>query len=229
MNFKTRLVLTGLLAGGFASEVSAWDEYGPVAKGKTEVDLMAGYNLAPTAGSFAPSLQVKYGIIDGLDVELAEALTTDPEVAAGQPNIAVKYGHASGFGGFIGVDLPFASEAISADPAVGILVAAQYIKTFDKILLTDWLMYTRSMADGAVGSIDLYVKPQYNVNDKVGPYVGLDFKADEKFEGYTITLKPGINYVINGTYSAEANVGIAKTKDVDDIGAAAYVGFYGLF
>ncbi len=85
------------------------------------------------------------------------------------------------------------------------------------------------MADDAVGSIYLFVKPQYNVNDKVGPYVGLDFKADEKFEGYAITIKPGINYVINGTYSAEANVGVTKIKDVDDIAAAAYLGFYGVF
>jgi hypothetical protein len=229
MNLKTRLALTGLLAAGFTAQVSAYDEYAPMAKGKTEVDLMAAYNLAPTAGGFSPSLQVKYGIIDGLDVELFEALATDPEVGAGQPNLAVKYGHASGFGGFIAADLPFASEKVSADPTLAIYVAAQYIKTIDKVLLTDWLLYSRSMADGAVGSIDLFVKPQYNVNDKVGPYVGLDFKADEKFEGYAITIKPGINYVINGTYSAEANVGVTKIKDVDDIAAAAYLGFYGVF
>ncbi|HNY29832.1 MAG TPA: hypothetical protein PKO15_03000 [Fibrobacteria bacterium] len=228
-HLNTRLAVLGTLALGLATHVSAWDEYAPVSKGKMEVDLMASYNLSPSAGGFSPSLQVKYGFMEGLDVELSEALATDPEFGAGQPNLAVKYGHPSGFGGFVGVDLPVASEKVSADPATVLYVAAQYLKTFDKVLLSDWLLYSRSLESGAVGVVDLYVKPQYNVNDKVGPYLGLDFKADEKFDLYTITAKPGINYVINGTYSAEANVGIAKTKDVDDIAVAAYLGFYGVF
>lgn len=229
MHLNTRFAIAGILAMGLAAEVSAWDEYTPVAKGKIEADLMAGYNIAPTAGGFSPSLQVKYGIIDGLDVEVFEALATDPEVGAGQPNLALKYSHSSGFGGFIGADLPVASEKVVADPATVLYVAAQYLKTIDKVLLSDWLLYTRSLESGAVGSIDLYVKPQYNINDKIGPYIGLDYKADEKFESYAITAKPGLNYVINGTYSAEANVGITKTKDVDDLSVAAYVGFYGVF
>lgn len=229
MYLNTRLAIAGILAMGLAAEVCAWDEFAPVAKGKTEVDLMAGYALSPTAGSFSPSLQVKYGIIDGLDVELFEALATDPEVGAYQPNLAVKYSHASGFGGFIGADLPFASEKVVAEPATVLYVAAQYLKTIDKVLLSDWLLYTRSLESGAVGSIDLYIKPQYNVNDKVGPYLGLDYKTDEKFESYAITAKPGLCYVINGTYSAEANVGITKMKDMDDLMTVAYVGFYGVF
>ncbi len=227
--FKIRLALAGIAALSIASNVCAWDEYGPVAKGKTEVDLMATYAISPEAGSFTPSLQVKYGIIDGLDVELLAYTPTDPEFGLAKPNIAIKYAHASGFGGFVGFDIPVASEKIDADPQAGIQIAAQYNKTFDKLVLNDWLMYNRSFADGAEGSIDLFVKPQYNVTDKIGPYLGLQYVTSESFEGYTFTFKPGVNVILTDVFSVEAQVPVAKTKDVDDLGVGAYVGFYGLF
>jgi len=226
----SRFAMAGIAALSVASSVSAWDEYAPVAKGKIEVDLMATYNISPTAGGFTPSLQVKYGIIDGLDVEAFAATPTDPNFGLDRPNIALKYNHAAtGLGGFIAVDLPVASDKINADPQTGYTFGAQYLKTFDKIVLNDWAYFASTFQTGDDGKVDVYIKPQYNVTDKIGPYVGVEWFTTGKFEGYTIAVKPGINYIITDVYAVEANLPIAKTKDIDDIYVGAYLGVYGVF
>lgn len=222
--------LSVLVLSALAASVGAFDEYGPMAKGKTEIDVMANYDISPEAGGLTPSLQAKYGIVDGLDVEVFAALPTDPEFGLDQPNIALKYNDAkTGFGGFAAIDLPFASEKINPDPSAYFHFAAQYLKTFDNIVLTDWLKFSSSFKDGDDGAIDLYVKPQYNVSDKLGPYLGLQWITSGKFEGYTIAFKPGVNYVVNDMVSIEGQVPVAKTKDVDDLYVGAYAGAYFVF
>ena len=219
-----------LAIAALVASVGAYDEYAPMAMGKTEVDVMANYNIAPEAGGLTPSLQVKYGIIEGLDVEVFVAMPTDPEFGLGQPNIALKYNQAeTGFGGFVAIDLPFASEKINADPQVGYTFAVQYLKTFDKIVLNDWLLFNSTFQDGHDGMIDLYVKPQYNVSDKIGPYLGLQWQTSGKFEGYAISFKPGINYIVNEMISVEGQVPVKKTKDVDDLYVGVYAGAYFVF
>lgn len=219
-----------LTLAALVASVGAYDEYAPMATGKIEVDVKANYNLSPEAGGFTPSLQVKYGIVDGLDVEIFAAMPTDPEFGLAQPNIALKYNQAeTGFGGFVAIDLPFASEKIDADPQVQYSFAVQYLKTFDKFVLNDWLLFRSTFQDGHDGQFDLYVKPQYNVSDKVGPYLGLQWVTSGKFEGYTITLKPGINYIVNDMVSLEGQLPVAKTKDMDDLYVGAYVGAYFVF
>lgn len=226
--------ISAAFAGTFvlaaAASVSAWDEYGPVAKGKTEVDLMGTYALSPEAGNLTPSLQVKYGVIDGLDVEVADAMPTDPEFGFGKPNIAVKYSHPeTGLGGFVAVDLPFASEKIDDDPQAAYYFALQYTKTFGSIVLNDWAMFSSSFQTEDDGIVDLYVKPQYNATDKIGPYLGLEYITSGKFEGYTFVAKPGVNVILTDVFSVEAQVPVSKTKDVDDIGVGSYLGVYAVF
>lgn len=213
-----------------AASAGAYDEYGPMAKGKTEVDVMANYDISPEAGGLTPSLQAKYGIIDGLDVEVLAAMPTDPEFGFDQPNIALKYIQPeSGLGGFVALDLPFASEKINGDPSTVFHFALQYLKTMDKIVLNDWLKFSSSFKDGDDGTIDLLVKPQYNVSDKLGPYLGVGWTTSGKFEGYAIAFKPGVNYVVNEMVSVEGQVPVVKTKDVDDLYVGAYLGAYFVF
>lgn len=222
--------LSVFVLSAFAASVGAFDEYGPMAQGKTEIDAMVNYDISPEAGGLTPSVQVKYGIVEGLDVEVFAASPTDPEFGFDQPNIALKYNDAkSGFGGFAAIDLPFASEKINPDPSAYFHFAAQYLKTFDAIVLTDWLKFSSSFKDGDDGAIDLYVKPQYNVSEKLGPYLGLQWATSGKFEGYTIAFKPGVNYVVNDMVSIEGQVPVSKTKDVDDLYAGIYAGAYFVF
>lgn len=219
-----------LAFAALVASVGAYDEYGPMAKGKTEVDVMANYDISPEAGGFTPSLQAKYGIIDGIDIEVYAEMPTDPEFGFDRPNIALKYNQAeTGFGGFVAVDLPVASDKINSDPKLGFTFAGQYLKTFGKIVLNDWLYFGSTFQDGDDGAFDLYVKPQYNVTDKIGPYLGLEWNTSGKFEGYSIAFKPGINYVVNDMVSVEGQVPVAKTKDVDDLYVGAYVGAYFVF
>ena len=228
-HFTNRLAIAGIAALGLASSVRAWDEYGPVAPGKGEIDLKATYNLAPNAGGFTPSLQFKYGINYGLDVEVSEALATDPNLGFEKPNVAVKYNDAlSGLGGFIAMDLPIASEKFDPNPTAYFYFAAQYLRTFDRVVLNDWLYYGNSFRTGDDGSLNLYIKPQLMLTDVFGPYVGVDYSTSGKLDGYTFIFKPGFTYVIGPSCTIEANVPLTKAKG-SDLSTGLYAGIYGGF
>lgn len=256
--------LLALSAGAFA-----YDEYGTVAKGKTEVDVMythmfgTGYydadakshSIDESPAIMTPSLQVKYGIIDGLDVELGGSYTSSNKDAGdlsglNKPQLDVKYVHALGFGGLIGVDLPFGStDMVGENPTVALRVGPVLAKTIDKVVLNGWALYTLNFEDKdknkSADGLDVYFKPQYNVTDKIGPYLGIDYQTsigkskfafgDESIEVdpkfYLVTLKPGVNYVINETYSAELNVPVTVAGQYAENKASVsvYVGFYGVF
>jgi len=256
--------LLALSAGAFA-----YDEYGTVAKGKTEVDVMythmfgTGYydadakshSIDESPAIMTPSLQVKYGIIDGLDVELGGSYVVKNKDAGDvsgldKPTLDVKYVHALGFGGLIGVNLPLGSEDIvGTDPTLALRVGPVLAKTIDKVVLNGWALYTLNFEDKdkikAADGLDVYFKPQYNVTDKIGPYLGIDYQTsigkskfafgDESIEVdpkfYLVTLKPGVNYVINETYSAELNVPVTVAGQYAENKASVsvYVGFYGVF
>lgn len=248
-----------------SSSVLAWDEYGALGAKKLEIDVMLNYTAytggydqdgekVDAEGSPAlinPVLGVKYGIIDGLDVELAVPYAMYNEDAGDisgldRTNIGLKYTHATGFGGFVAVDLPFGSEDIvTPDPATTIYAAVQYTKTFGQVALCDFIMYktTLEVNDAKPADLlDIYVKPQYNVTDKIGPYLGIDYQMslgktktfDEETgesievdpESNLLTLKPGINYIATDAIGVEANVPVTVMGKNNGSFWGIYAGFY---
>ena len=257
------------------SSVFAWDEYGALSAKKLEVDVMLNYTAGtggydedgkkqdnPDGASpavTAPVLGVKYGIIDGLDVELAVPFTMYNEDASptgealsglDRTNLGVKYTHASGFGGFLAADLPFGSkDIVGEEPTTTFYAAVQYIKTFGKVNLTDWVIFKTALEKDDLKPADMllvYVKPQYNVTDKIGPYLGIDYQMnvgkskevgldEETFEVTSVevdpktsllTLKPGINYIVNDAIGLEANVPVTVMGSNNTASVGAYLGFY---
>lgn len=272
------------------SSVFAWDEYGALSAKKLEVDVMLNYTTVtgayeedgkkediPSDVSISylnPVLGVKYGIIDGLDVELAVPYSSntmefgdeDESVSGvGYTNLGVKYTHATGFGGFVAVDLPFGSEDIvSPDPATSIYAALQYTKTFGKVALNDFVLYKTTLEVNDMKPADLlqiYIKPQYNVTDKIGLYLGLDYQmnlgkkktvvdptedmteeelmaaalagadlspvvgeVDPKYS--LLTLKPGVNYIVNDAIGLEATVPVTVMGTGAEATIGGYLGFY---
>lgn len=273
-----------------SASVFAWDEYGALGAKKLEIDAMLNYTSYTGAYDedgkkqdnpsdysktvISPVLGLKYGIIDGLDVELAVPYVSasmefgdEDESVSGldRTNIGLKYTHSSGFGGFVAVDLPFGSEDIAGEePSTTIYAAAQYTKTFGKIALCDFVMYKTTLEqDDAkpADMLDIYVKPQYNVTDKIGPYVGIDYTfnvgkskelvdptegmSDDELlaaalagadlepkveevdpETSVLTVKPGINYLVNDAIGLEANVPVTVLGKNSDATWGIYAGFY---
>lgn len=283
-----KIAITAILAA--STSVLAWDEYGALSAKKLEIDAMVNYTSL-TGGydpdgkkedlpsdvsmtTISPVLGVKYGIIDGLDVELAVPYVSstmefgdeDESVSGlGATNIGVKYTHTTGFGGFVAVDLPFGSEDIvGKDPATSIYAAVQYTKTFGQVALCDYILYktTLEVEDMKPADLlDIYIKPQYNVTDKIGPYLGIDYQmnlgkektvvdpteglSDEEIallvlagaditpktgevdpEFSLLTLKPGINYIVNDAIGIEANVPVTVMGKNADASFGIYAGFY---
>jgi hypothetical protein len=224
-----RLALAGIATLGLAASVPAWDEYGPVARGRGEIDLGASYDIAPDAGGFAPFLQIKYGIGEGLDVEFSEALATDPELGFRKPSIALKYNDAiSGFGGFVAMDLPLASEKIDPNPHAYFIFAAQYLRTFGRIVLNDWLYYGNSFRTRDDGKLDLYLKPQYMVSEVFGPYLGVEYATSGKFDGSTFIFKPGFTLAFQPGLLLEANLPVTKPED-GDVSTSIFAALRGSF
>lgn len=272
------------------TSVFAWDEYGALGAKKLEVDVMLNYSSVTggydadgkkedlpsdvSMSTINPVLGVKYGIIDGLDVELAVPYISnsmefgdEDESVSGldRTNLGVKYTHATGFGGFVAVDLPFGSEDIvGKDPATSIYAALQYTKTFGKVALNDFVLYKTTLEVEDMKPADLlqiYIKPQYNVTDKVGLYLGLDYQMNlgkaktvvDPTEDMTeeeivtaimagvdlspvvgevdpeyslLTLKPGVNYIVNDAIGIEATAPVTVMGKNAGAYIGAYLGFY---
>lgn len=219
------IAVMGLAAGAFS-----WDEYGPVATGKTEVDVMASQDF--TGEATYPSLQVKYGIIDGLDVEAsAFYVSSDLASGVGAPNLAVKYVHPElGLGAFVGVDFPVGSEeVVGTDPKTIVYPSLLISKVLGPVALNAWAMYAFPTDEFDNGKIDLYLKPQYNVTDKIGPYLGLQMYKYKDIDPFYVA-KPGINYIVNEMISLEANYALTiPTAEGLENSNAGYAGVYFLF
>lgn len=217
------IAVLGLAAGAFS-----WDEYGPVAKGKTEVDVMGTHYITDKAT--APALQIKYGIIDGLDVEaVLPTKISDAASGLGAPNLAVKYVHPElGLGAFVGVDLPVGSEeVVTDDPATVVYPSLLISRVFGSVALNAWAMYSFATDASGDGTVDLYLKPQYNVTPKVGPYLGLEL-VKPKDTDPTYIARPGLNYIVNDLISVEANYALSIPPEGDNA-SAVYGGVYFLF
>jgi len=246
----------------------AWDEYTPVAAKKLEIDAMytyksitgyydadgkkqdyldeTGSSLSPASNT--PSLQLKYGVIDGLDVELVGYYVINNKDAGDKSgfdrtSIDVKYVHPTlGIGGFIGADLPFGSKDIvqgGANPNTTLHFALKYDKVFGPVAFDSWAAYFLNLENKDKSkfgdALDIYLKPQYNVTDKIGPYLGLDYTNTFKSKtlgtenddaGYLFTIKPGINYVISDMFSVEATVPVTLLGKNNAASWAIYAGFY---
>jgi hypothetical protein len=189
------------------------DEYLPVEAGKLEVDV--GYGLMNSIGlydadgksqdlpdgyskmSHAIPLQLKYGIIPGLDVELLWAfqsmsmemdmgLLGKMDVSAsgfGQPEIALKYALMDiGAGAYVNFIAPFATGDFADPdaPPMALALGAVYSKLFvPQFNLTAQLQYRLNFEaedkskQGNVLSI--YAKPEFRFNEFGGAYLGLRY------------------------------------------------------
>lgn len=190
------------------------DEYLPVEAGKLEVDL--GYSLTNVTGGYDKDgekadlddgtsimghvipLQLKYGIIPGLDVEVlwgfqmasftADAVPPIPAIdesssGFGQPEIALKYALMDiGAGAYVNFIAPFATGDFADPdaPPMALSLGAVYTKLFvPQFNLTAQLNYRLNFEaedksqDGNVLSV--YAKPEFRFNEFGGAYLGLRY------------------------------------------------------
>lgn len=244
-----------------ASSVLAFDQYLPLSKGKLETDVMFTHTAGTgfydgdgkkqdAEGSPAvemPSIQLKYGIIDGLDAELYleydfvnEDASATGEAVSGlvRPQLALKYAHPElGLGGYLNVALPVGSEdLVGKDPATTINVGAIYGKTFGPAVVNTYAEYqfNTEVEKYKQDAIHAYLQGQYNATDKIGPYLGVDYiqaleasydgEAVSKSGGYLLTLKPGANFIATDAIALELTVPVTvlgKSAEGEDGGFTA--------
>lgn len=264
MKKLTALALLAISGGAFA-----FDQYLPVAQSKLETDLEFTYtsltgfydrdakkqSITGSPNEMAPALQLKYGIIPGLDVEVFaeydlfnkdydKAGTGDAVSGLGRPQLAVKYAHPElGIGGFLNVGLPFGTKDVVGDkPGTVFQFGPIYGKTFGQFVVNALADYQYNTEDGnktKQDAIEAFAQAQYNVMPQIGPYLGVDYvKAFEaKFDGtsmsgtdgYLLTLKPGANLTINDKFAAELNVPVTVMGKWAPASWGVYVGAYYTF
>lgn len=251
-----------------ASGSFAFDQYLPLSKGKLETDVMylhtgylGGYDAdgkkqsgdnSPTAE--APSLQVKYGIIDGLDVEVyVEYDINNPDVEGAdkvsglaRPQLAVKYAHPElGLGGYLNVAIPVGSkDIVGEEPPTTLFAGIIYGKTFGPAVVNTYAEYqfNTEVEKFKQDAVHAYLQGQYNATDKIGPYLGVDYlqvleasydgEAVSKSGGNLLTLKPGANVILNDKMALEFTVPVSVMGKSGEMGYMApasygvYAGFY---
>ncbi len=218
-NWTKAVSLIGMTLVGYSYGL---DEYLPVEAQKLEVDV--GYSLLNATGNFDGDskkqdladgfstmghgipVQLKYGIIPGLDVEVAWAfqiissemkiLNTklDTTVSGfGQPEIALKYALMDiGAGAYVNFIAPFATgdNADPDNPPMALALGAVYSKLFvPQFNLTAQLQYRLNFEaedksqEGNVFTV--YAKPEFRFNEFGGAYLGLKYelKGEDSFDG----------------------------------------------
>jgi hypothetical protein len=240
---KKSLAVAGMI---LAQSSFALDEYLSIEKGKVEVD--AGYSFSKPIGYFDTDgksqdllndaspiangipLQVKYGIIDGLDAELAIAgIITNKDAGDlggfSQPELAVKYTAANiGVGGFVNVILPFATGNLDQpDPALGLALGAVYQNRFGDFRITGQAGYQLNFENEDKekdGNILLaYAKPEAMWTEFIGTYLGLKYimAGESEFDGDArkdsdanqFSILPGLNVQLTKSLAYEVNVPIS--------------------
>ena len=188
----------------------------------TKQDVPSGYSPAINA----PGLRLKYGIMPGLDAELAlnyMMYNKDAGDVSGlnRPEIGVKYIHPEiGAGGYLNIVLPVGSKDIVGDaPTTTIEVGGMYVKSFGQIGVNAALGYDFMLEnDDKVkqDEISALLQGQFNVNEQIGPYLAAEFtktleaqydgEGIPDTDGYLLTIVPGI-----------------KSKPVENVSAELYV------
>lgn len=247
-----------------AASSFAFDQYAPIAPKTIEVDL--GYGYAAGTGYYdvdgekqdlegspavqTPSLQIKYGIIPGLDIEASAAFELDNEDASPtgeavsgltQPEIGVKYGHPEiGAGAFVNVIIPAGGKDIVGDePSTTIELGGIYNKVFGQVGVNAIASYGLQLENAdkyKQDVISVLAQGQYNVNEQVGPYlaVGFDKALEASFDGESVkdsdsqllTVIPGLNYKANDKISAELSVPVTVMGKNAGAGWGIAAGFY---
>ncbi len=183
----------------------------PMVKGKTEIDV--GVNFAsPEVGDAATKvpLQVKYGLMKNLDLELgAQYSTVDKASGLEQPAIAAKYAIGdNGIGVLVNLVLPFASGDLSNGyKGMGIAPGVVYGKNYDKIQAVALATFQINMEDKGFtpdNILTVYLKPGYMVNDKLAGYLGVNYMSQGSANATTV--QPGLTYTISDMLAVEANI-----------------------
>ena len=251
----------GLLA---ASSVFAMDEYQPMAEGKTEIDVMYNYGMASEAYDVDGEAQdigadityqtitlgAKYGVIEGLDIELAVPYSmdkadfeggSDDRSGLGQPSLGAKYSVTPEVATFLDLALPFGGEDIVGEsPVMSFTLGGLHFLDAGEFSMISRLSlgYTLENDDKfqpGMG-IDVLLKPSFAVSPELQLDLGVKYgmALDNKFDGEAmddsgsnkLTVAPGVQYMIDDAMAIEANVGIdlmgKNAEKVLDI----YAGFY---
>ncbi len=259
---KKVLAIIGLSLMGFSYGM---DEYGSIEKGKLEVDV--GYWYTSPTGRYNadgkkldnPSsqspminllpLQLKYGIMPGLDVELASVGTLGNKDAGEpggftQPQLGVKYTHAPlGLGGYLNMVMPFVTGNLDQpfEPAMGIGLGAVYGNRFGDFRLTGQLGYQVNMENKdkykSGNVLSIYAKPEAMWTEFIGTYLGIMYSMTgesavngtslTKSDGNLFMLMPGANVALLPwlAYEVNAPITISGTNERASwgIGAKVYV------
>jgi hypothetical protein len=239
---RIRIIALALLLTGTAFSM---DEYQPVEKGKLEVDL--GYQLLRftgvyndegdhfgNSGDYSPTvhgfgLQLKYGILPRLDVELrltgvAPDEEADAFIGAGMtsPEIGLKYAIGPAVPGvavYGNLALPFGAGDYQ-EPPLALELGAVYQNRWGDFRLTGRAGYNVIFErdDANKGDVfSLYVKPEAMWTEYIGTYLGVraDFLGGDEYSGngaddnrHLVTLVPGINAQLTSALAYEINVPI---------------------
>ena len=217
------------------------DEYLPIEA--TKIQVNAGYMFMVPTGNYDQDgtkqdssikgspmmhripLQIKYGIIKGLDLELFwEGLITNKDngnlSGMNTPEIAVKYALLNmGAGAYINYTIPFVTGNLDqgGDPTMSLDFGAVYQKRFGNFRMTGMAGYqlnfegdikkdsggTVKAKDGNV--IHVLMKPEAMWTEFIGTYLGIIYRmADEselkgvkqKDDSYSLALSPGLNAML---------------------------------
>jgi hypothetical protein len=215
-----------VLSLALASSVFALDEYMPLNKGVLELD--AGINpVFPDAGGMiiGVPLQVKYGIMDGLDAELGWGYASANDDAGGgsgfgQPGLALKYKIPDlDLAAYVNLTLPFATgdndvPGLNLGITPGVLY--QIVSGPISAILGASYQVNLEADDVKDGNIlTLLAKPSYAVTEFVGAYLGLTYAMAAEDEaagtglgndGSTIILWPGFTAALTKELAYEVNV-----------------------
>lgn len=256
-----RKILLAALAT--ATAPFAFDVYLPLAPRTLETDL--GYEIDFTTGGYdadgkfqdvgdaspmtqAPSLQLKYGLLPGLDVEAAASMELRNEdanegtAASGlsQPELALKYVHPElGLGGFVNVAFPVGSKEIVGDePATAITLGLIGGSDFGQLAVNAFggYVYTTEVEKWKQDELTVYAQAQYDVSELLGPYLGLGWDkglvgtwdGDDRPESawWILTANPGANFVFSDRLSAEASVPVTVAGNNVEASWGLYAGVY---
>jgi hypothetical protein len=196
-----------------ASSVFALDEYLPIAPKAIEVDVGVSHASPDGGDAFQKiPLAVKYGVAQGLTVELATDYSLQDNAAGlGQPALAVKYSIAQveGLAVFGNLVLPFATgDRADAYKGLGIAPGVVYGRNYGKISAVALAGYQINLKDGddleSDNALRVFLKPGYIVNDKLTGYVGLDYNMAGDVN--STTLLPGVTYTVSPAIALEANL-----------------------
>jgi hypothetical protein len=236
---------TALLIGlGLLNLSYGLDEYLSINPGKTEVDV--GYQFSKITAVYDQDgkahdvsdgsslsanmlpLQVKYGIIPGLDAEFAiTGLSTSKDAGDlggfTNPELALKYTMAElGLGGFVNVILPFVTGNLdkNREPAMGLGLGAVYQNRFGDFRLTGTAGYQLNFENKdkqkSGNFLFLYAKPEAMWTEYIGTYLGLryqmagesayDGKSTKDSDRNLFTVLPGVNAQLLKWLAYEINV-----------------------